>query len=80
MYLLGGQGSQICVGTFLLPLLLYLPLTLLSTFIVTWAVFEKRALNSSRNYYSVGAVGLSSVAFALQVGRWLGVARWSGNQ
>lgn len=36
---------------------------------VGWAVLQKEVLHKPEPYYTVGAIGLSSVAFGLQVGR-----------
>ncbi|GIL77110.1 hypothetical protein Vretimale_3209 [Volvox reticuliferus] len=41
--------------------------TLSSGLFVGWALFEKEVLHRTTTYYAVGAVGLSSLAFALQV-------------
>ncbi|GLC37438.1 hypothetical protein PLESTB_001585700 [Pleodorina starrii] len=41
--------------------------TLSSGLFVGWAVFEKEVLHRPGTYYAVGALGLSSLAFALQV-------------
>ncbi|GLI59565.1 hypothetical protein VaNZ11_001471 [Volvox africanus] len=41
--------------------------TLSSGLFVGWALFEKEVLRRTTTYYAVGAVGLSSLAFALQV-------------
>ncbi|EFJ45414.1 hypothetical protein VOLCADRAFT_94253 [Volvox carteri f. nagariensis] len=41
--------------------------TLSSGLFVGWAVLEKQVLQRTGTYYAVGAVGLSSLAFALQV-------------
>lgn len=43
---------------------------------VVWAWGQKAAFKRRQEYYSIGALGLSSLAFALQVGRGWGVWGW----